>query len=50
MEGPSTLTWALVSGEVSREGWRCGEAGVGTGMMSHVPPVSSSSQERVNLK
>lgn len=40
-------TW---SGEVSREGWRREEAGVDTGMMSHVPPVSSSSQETVNLK
>ena len=41
MEGPLTLTWALVSGEASREEWRRGEAGVDTGMSSasllHLP-------------
>ena len=50
MEGLLTSTWALVSGAVSREGWRRGEAGVDTGMMFRVPAASSSSWERVNLK
>lgn len=50
MEGLLTSTWALVSGAVSREGWRRGEAGVDAGMMFRVPAASSSSWERVNLK